>query len=157
MRVPCLCTKADYECDMNYVRNSGGDCEKIPDPLNKAEAKSMNEKEEDCALEGFYYISNGYRKIPGNKCYGGLDLEPIKKPCSSFVWFSSIFKSKSIFLVAALAAGLYYGWPIIEAIILVLPIPDPKNSINSARNAASSASELVSGALSSNRPPGDYS
>ena len=27
-----------------------------------------------------------------------------------------------IFLIGA----LYYGWPIIEALILVLPIPDPK-------------------------------
>jgi hypothetical protein len=24
MRVPCACTNADYECDMNYVRNKGG-------------------------------------------------------------------------------------------------------------------------------------
>jgi len=35
MRVPCLCTEADYECDMNYVMNKGGKCEAIPDPLNK--------------------------------------------------------------------------------------------------------------------------
>jgi hypothetical protein len=30
-----------------------------------------------------------------------------------------------VFIIGA----LYYGWPIIEAIILILPIPDPKNSL----------------------------
>lgn len=149
MRVPCLCTKADFECDMNYIKNSAGDCEKIPDPLNKFEQKQMTEKEEDCALEGYYYVTKGYRKIPGNMCFQGVDLDPVRKACSSFVWFSSIFKSKSIILVAIVAAALYYGWPIIEAIILVLPIPDPKNSINSVKNAAGQAGELVSGALGS--------
>jgi hypothetical protein len=159
MRVPCLCTKADYECDMNYQKNAGGDCEKIPDPLNKFGARQVSEKEEDCALEGFYYDSTGYRKIPGNMCYGGLNLEPSKRACSSFIWLSSIFKSKAIIIVAVLAVALYYGWPIIEAVILVLPIPDPKNSLDTMRNAANSANELVSGALTSNnnRPPGDYS
>jgi hypothetical protein len=29
MRVPCTCTDADYECDMNYVRNKGGKCELV--------------------------------------------------------------------------------------------------------------------------------
>jgi len=35
MRVPCLCTEADFECDMNYVMNKAGKCEAIPDPLSK--------------------------------------------------------------------------------------------------------------------------
>ena len=34
MRVPCLCTEGDYECDMNYFRKEGGKCELLPDPLN---------------------------------------------------------------------------------------------------------------------------
>jgi len=36
---------------------------------------------------------------------------------------------RSIVTSAVVCAVLYYGWPIIEAIILVLPIPDPKNLI----------------------------
>jgi hypothetical protein len=35
MRVPCTCTDADYECDMNYVSNKGSKCEAVPDPLNR--------------------------------------------------------------------------------------------------------------------------
>ena len=57
MRVPCICTKADYECDMNFVKNKGGECEKVPDPLNRFSNHHISEKEEDCALEGFYFIS----------------------------------------------------------------------------------------------------
>lgn len=157
MRVPCLCTKGDYECDMNYVRGKSGDCELVADPLNKLDEKKQSEKEEDCALEGYFYISQGYRKIPGNMCYGGVQLDPIKKPCSSFVWLSAMFKSKGIILAALAAVALYYGWPIIEAIILVLPIPDPKDSLDRVKNAASSATDMVSGAITSNRPPAEYS
>lgn len=67
-------------------------------------------------------------------------------------------------LAAIVVAALYYGWPVIEAIILVLPIPDPKDSIDKVKNAANNASDMVSGALSSNRgppaanaPTGEYS
>jgi hypothetical protein len=57
MRVPCSCTDADYECDMNYVRNKGGKCEIVPDPLDATGHRHMSEKEEDCALEGFYTVT----------------------------------------------------------------------------------------------------
>lgn len=29
----------------------------------------------------FYYISSGYRKIPGDDCKSGLSYEPVKIPC----------------------------------------------------------------------------
>jgi len=51
---------------MNYVKNKAGKCEQILDTTKGARAAS--EKEEDCALEGFYYVTQGYRKIPGNAC-----------------------------------------------------------------------------------------
>lgn len=127
MRVPCTCTDADYECDMNYVRNKGGKCEIVPDPLDAAGHRHLSEKEEDCALEGFYTVTQGYRKIPGNQCYGGSQLEPYRRPCTSFAWISSIISFKSMAIIAIVCAALYYGWPIIEAVILVLPIPDPKD------------------------------
>lgn len=56
-RVPCLCTEADYECDMNFVRNKLGKCEPLKDLIAKNQDKQNSEKEEDCALEGFYSIS----------------------------------------------------------------------------------------------------
>ena len=47
--------------------------------------------------------------------------------------------------------ALYYGWPIIEAIILILPIPDPKNSIEMVKQMASNATGVVSASMKSNR------
>lgn len=26
MRVPCLCTERDYECDVNFIQDSDGKC-----------------------------------------------------------------------------------------------------------------------------------
>jgi hypothetical protein len=57
MRVPCLCTEADYECDVNYVKNKGGQCELVTDPLSSNEQSLLRDKEEDCKAEGFYYVT----------------------------------------------------------------------------------------------------
>jgi hypothetical protein len=35
MRQSCVCTQADYECDVNYIMGKSGNCEPIPDPLNR--------------------------------------------------------------------------------------------------------------------------
>ena len=37
-------------------------------------------------------------------------------------------------MVAVFSALLYYGWPIIEAIIILLPIPDPSDLKGTAKN-----------------------
>jgi len=125
----CVCTEADFECDMNYIRNKGGKCEAVQDPFKNSENRQLTEKEEDCAFEGFYYLSQGYRKIPGNSCQGGLKLDPVRKPCSGLAFVTSFFNLKTMGIVALLGVIMYYGWPILEAIILILPIPDPKHSI----------------------------
>jgi len=36
----------------------------------------------DCS-NGYQYVTQGYRKIPGNKCEGGIDLEWIKVSCTT--------------------------------------------------------------------------
>lgn len=145
MRVPCTCTDADYECDMNYVRAKGGStCELVPDPLNREGTRQLTEKEEDCALEGFYTVSQGYRKIPGDQCYGGVSLEPYRRPCTSFAWLGSIISLKTLAILGFIVACFYYGWPIIEAVILVLPIPDPKDSIDKVKSMAGSATDFMS-------------
>jgi hypothetical protein len=55
-----------------------------------------------------------------------------------------------IFLIGA----LYYGWPIIEALILVLPIPDPKDSLEKMKSIATSATGAVAGVMTSKRGSG---
>lgn len=54
-------------------------------------------------------------------------------------WISSIMSAKSMFMMAILGAALYYGWPLVEAIILILPIPDPKGSVDAMKNLGNSA------------------
>lgn len=62
--------------------------------------------------------------MPGNRCHAGLDLEPKIVSCSAFGgWFN--LKNAIIFVIIIVA--LYFGWPIIEAILIMLPIPDPKD------------------------------
>jgi len=112
---------------MNYVRNKLGQCEPLKDLIAKNQEKTNSEKEEDCALEGFFSVTQGYRKIPGNMCYGGVQMDPIRKPCTKMVWLSSLFKGSSVLVLLAAALACYYGWPVIEAIIIFLPIPDPQN------------------------------
>ena len=70
-RSPCTCTLADYECDVNYKRGAGGTCEFINE--DDEDNKHFNtDKETSCAEEGYYYKTQGYRKIPGNHCDGGV-------------------------------------------------------------------------------------
>ena len=70
----CKCTKEDFECDYNFVRNADGGCVRdgpLPDPegLCKGNAKK-------------YKASSGFRKIPGNGCEGGAKLdEEIERDC----------------------------------------------------------------------------
>ncbi|KAL8716793.1 MAG: hypothetical protein Q9225_005910, partial [Loekoesia sp. 1 TL-2023] len=64
----CKCTEEDFECDYNFVRSEDGKkCEPggpLPDP--KGVCKDGAKK---------YKASKGYRKIPGNGCEGGKNLE----------------------------------------------------------------------------------
>lgn len=53
-------------------------------------------------------------------CYGGVKLDPVRKACSSVAWITSIFNFKSIGFTALLVGCAYYGWPLIEAVFLVL-------------------------------------
>jgi len=131
-RVPCLCTENDYECDVNYIMRDGK-CLPIKEDLKIWDSQIMHHAREDCELTGYYYKETGYRKIPSNQCYGGLKLEATKRACSSFIWLSGLFSVKGIVTLAIVGGILYYGWPIIEAIILVLPIPDPKGLIEQGK------------------------
>lgn len=60
-------------------------------------------------------------------------MDPIRKPCTKMVWLSSLFKGSSILMLLAAVLACYYAWPIIEAIIIVLPIPDPQNVLSIAK------------------------
>jgi hypothetical protein len=68
--------------------------------------------------------------VPGNKCEGGLDLNPIVYSCSPV----SIISFKVIISMIIVAAILYFGWPLFEAVLIALPIPDPKDVKDKVKN-----------------------
>ncbi|KAL9003755.1 MAG: hypothetical protein Q9188_003395 [Gyalolechia gomerana] len=70
---PCECTEEDFECDYNFVLSKDGK-ECVPDgplPDPKGACKGDDAKK--------YKASSGYRKIPGNMCEGGVNLEEEKE------------------------------------------------------------------------------
>lgn len=144
MRVPCACTIADYQCDMDYYMTKAGKCEKLKDSK-----KGDSIEEKDCSLTGFYFESKGYRKIPGNYCQGGLQMDPVKRYCSKYGQATNFIQPKQLLMGAILIAAMYYGWPLIEAIILILPIPDPKGSVDAIKNVGNTGIDIVSGVLTS--------
>ena len=87
--------------------------------------RELERQNEQCAEYGYYEVTQGYRKIPGNICTGGIDLAPYRYPCNYGGYFGSLFSFRGLFMSAVLAAVLYFGWPIIEAVLILLPIPDP--------------------------------
>jgi hypothetical protein len=72
-------------------------------------------------------VSQGYRKIPGDRCIGGIDLNPIVYSCSYSGMILGLISLKSLLSLVLLGGIFYYGWPVIEAIMIALPIPDPKD------------------------------
>lgn len=52
-------------------------------------------------------------------------------------------------IIALLGVIFYYGWPILEAIILILPIPDPKHSIEFVKGLFGSVFGFVNSFLTS--------
>jgi len=107
-------------------------------------------QDESCAAHGFYEVSQGYRRIPGNICEGGYDLSPAQYPCSTSGFFvHSIFSMKGFFMTAIFAAVMYIGWPVIEGVLILLPIPDPIQLRNKIARIAGSVSSSGKGLASS--------
>jgi hypothetical protein len=42
---------------------------------------------------------------------------------------AQILSTRGLFIICIFAAVIYFGWPIFEAILITLPLPDPKNSL----------------------------
>ena len=64
-------------------------------------------------------MSKGTRKIPGNICMDGIDLNPALAHCSgSMRGYESTLRY--VVIVAVFLAMSYYGWPFIVAILTLL-------------------------------------
>lgn len=78
---PCTCTKADFECDVNFVRSE--------DRKSCNPAKPLPVPEGVCkSKDDTFKASSGWRLIPGNDCErdGGESLDKeIERPCEDSV------------------------------------------------------------------------
>ena len=70
-------------------------------------------KQRQCESGSTYFISQGYRKVAGNSCYGGIDRNPKMYSCNRF---SSSFSGLVILVLLAIVlifvALVYFGPPI---------------------------------------------
>jgi hypothetical protein len=62
---------------------------------------------------------------------------------------TSLGNLKSIAVIILVVILLYYGWPVVEALLLMLPIPDPKEQIEKVKNMASGAAGMVTNMIPS--------
>nr|CAB3266478.1 sortilin-like [Phallusia mammillata] len=76
---PCACQYSDYICDYAYVRNDQSMC--VKDPAVATSNMDICIDNEEEVIE-----TKGYRKIPGDKCQGGVQpntkTEDLKKSCA---------------------------------------------------------------------------
>lgn len=91
----CDCVEQDYECDIGYSRDKPNDpCTSIEKKKHSNQnATTTNEPEilkppENC--HGYYTMSKGYRKIPGDVCVNGVKFDPILIPCPYSGFFTFI-------------------------------------------------------------------
>jgi hypothetical protein len=87
----CQCTEEDWECDVGFSRKDNGPCTSE----NGTDTKIPPPPPETC--NGYYDWSQGYRKIAGDTCKGGVNHDPIKIPCPGF---SSLSRSNLFILIA---------------------------------------------------------
>lgn len=74
----CTCTRRDYECDYNYVRDIDNTCKLVKGLTPEDRMKDMCNKND--AFK--YFKPTGYRKIPLSTCVGGKQYDSFDaEPC----------------------------------------------------------------------------
>jgi hypothetical protein len=72
----CECTEEDYECDVDFVR-VGNEC--LPSPQQR-----LHDKPISCPAGTKYQAKSGFRKVPGNKCQGGIQKQEwVERDCGT--------------------------------------------------------------------------
>lgn len=83
--VPCNCSAADYECDVGFIA-SGENCikdvnESATETIGLAIARESAITAGTCENGQVLRVPSGYRKLVGDVCVGGADLNPSFVPC----------------------------------------------------------------------------
>ena len=98
----CDCTEDDYECDVGFARVGPGEpCISLTNH-NDSSNGELHTPPANC--HGYFKISKGYRKIPGNNCINGVKYDPILIPCPYTGIFASLGIIFFIIIVGVLIA-----------------------------------------------------
>lgn len=109
----------DYECDVGYFRKPGQlMCTFKESSLSDIAQKAvvLERQNVQCTEQGWYTVTSGYRKVPGNICnVGGSNLAPVAHSCdwTPLGWKLEIEQFGAIGVTALVCALIYYGWPLI--------------------------------------------
>jgi len=118
IRDNCPCTKVDFECEMGYER-SEDNCMPSHKENLPAEEEEYNRDMETlynnpAKLNYFcgkykdtdeFFVPSGYRRIPGDTCFGGLDLHGKNMECPTSSLSHTGFGVLIILLVLAAVMG----------------------------------------------------
>ena len=69
---------------------------------------------------------------------------------------SSYFTFRTLFMTGIIFALCYYGWPVIEAVLLLLPIPDPRDIKEKAKESMQQMTNLWHGNSEGRAPAPGY-
>jgi hypothetical protein len=84
----CECMERDWECDRGYKRMpiDSGTCVRDPEvPIDVSHLVPHY-----CRPGLHYHVSNGYRKVAGDSCTGGVQHEMSLLPCPGSAWHHSV-------------------------------------------------------------------
>jgi len=104
----CDCTEDDYECEVGWLRDGPGlPCNSI-EKMKQERKREKEAKKKGVDVEalnhimpseiltppekcnGYFTVSKGYRKVPGDVCVNGVKFDPIMVPCPYSGFFSSL-------------------------------------------------------------------
>ncbi len=102
----CECADRDWECDRGYKRTpiDGGVC--VRDAAVPVTAAHL--VPHYCRPGLNYHVSNGYRKVAGDSCAGGVQHAMALVPCPGSAWHHSVSHGgwTALLLLLALAGAL---------------------------------------------------
>ena len=96
----CQCTEENYECDVGFSRKGDGPC-----LIDSGKPLSYDPPAQ---CDGSYFVTQGYRKVAGDTCKGGINHDPVKLSCPGS---HSLSKNQLYMLigVAIIIVGLILG------------------------------------------------
>jgi hypothetical protein len=133
----CECTHEDFECDFYYVRKDG-QC--IPKNTPEAQEQIENFKLPPRRCYGTYNETKGYRKLAGNSCQGGVDLNPVVKPCPSTISFLGV-------MILLLFLGILFSF---TGVFLYRNSPAIQELLNPSRRPSRSSPGVAYNTISQN-------